>query len=295
MFTFGLGYKLKFGTKIEDGTLDVAEGYQLCVCLTSVDTIEKPTADERYSINLLKALHEAAWDQMAEECERDPQVVPDVVISCFAGANLKGKVNKNRAVKPMFSYPKKETGKGIKVDDTSKPLRTYFPLMTYGKGRKMKNKTLIYGPGDQKKSPESIFGKRGTVHLVLRCEDVYWGSHSDASYTASVRLKINDMNWIPQKTVEPKRHLGKNTAPIEENDESDNENREDDSFHNPKGNDEQDSGFINKDDEDPEKVLNEGGETDEEPPPPKKVKTSTAADKRKAHLAKKKVNKKKNE
>lgn len=330
-FTFGINYVVPFGTPKEEICLEIAEGYQICYSLTSIDTIEKPTKDEKYSINVLKTLQDVAWEALVEECEKDDdeREVPAPTYNSYLGATKGGKENRAYAIKPIFSYPtKKVEGKKNKVEDRSKPLRAYFKFLTFGTGEDMKCSTMIFGPGDKKVSPARYLDKWGTAHPCLLLKDIFWGSHGQkATYGGSVRLRVNDMNFTPQKEVATvKRRLGANTAPAEEYEENSDDSG-DDSFptpgvkskskakSSPKKSNSDDEGFEDGDDDkSPMDALD--GDSDEDdgssskgksskkvvtkkttkPSVSKKTKsdtkTKTIAEKRKEQLAKRKAAKK---
>jgi hypothetical protein len=304
-FTYGVNFVTPFGTKKEDICLEIAEGYQICYSLTSRDTIEKPTKNEKYAINILQTLNDVAWDMLVEECSKDEDdvVVPPAAYNSYLGATKGGKENRSYAIKPLLSHPQKEVevkGKKRKVDDRSKPLRSYFKFLTFGKGEEMSCRTLIYGPGDKKVSPQRYLDKWGNAHPCLILQGIYWGPHGPKStHGGSVRLRVNDMNFVPQKESAPvKRRLPANLAPAEEFESGDESG--DDSFPDPSAKtkkpasskasaskkstkQEKDEGFEEADedespmDDKPSDDESEGEESEEEETPPPKKSSKTPA------------------
>ena len=48
-------------------------------------------------------------------------------------------------------------------------------------------------------SPFMCMNVHGTCHLVVLWESIYWGAHGQASYAVSVRLRLTEMNFTPNK------------------------------------------------------------------------------------------------
>ena len=76
-------------------------------------------------------------------------------------------------------------------------MRTYIKLLSKGKGKKIKCETNIFGPGDRKRSPFKYIGTHGACHPVVHWDSIFCGPHGQASYGASIRLKVTEMNFSP--------------------------------------------------------------------------------------------------
>ena len=253
-FCFGVNGVYEIGTKKDDKIIENMKGLQMCYPLTGMKTIENPTKDEKYTQRILEALWGATWKKMQEECEMEELRVPNPSYNSYLAA-VKRK-NPEYAVKPVFAFPQKIDPKNStkKIEDRSKPRRVFIKFRTKGEGRKMRCFTQIYGPGDrQDKTGLKYFNVRGRVHPVIKWAGVFWGSHGQkASHGASVRLRVEQMNYTPLADEIPKRRmLPSNSAPPIEEDNSDNEDRydstgEDEGFENP-GDDENPADIIKGD------------------------------------------------
>ena len=280
-FCFGINAIHPIGTSKEDKTVDAQTGLQICYPITSMKTIDKPTKEEQHTKEVLDALFNVTWEYMQTRCELDidESGIPGPAYNSFLGAIRGGKLNPFYAVKATYTFPL-TTPKGSKkkVEDRTKPARLYMKLITKGNGRKLRCITPVHGPGDQKVNASKYMDVRGHVHPVVKWDGVFWGSHGQkATHGASVRLRVCEMNYVPQSDGVPhRRMLGANSAPIVEDDGSDDdEDLKDDG---------KDEGFVQPgDDTSPLEGLNADEETEEteeteeieeEPaatPPPKKT------------------------
>ena len=127
------------------------------------------------------------------------------------------------AVKPLYDYSTTINQKtGEKYKDYTKPMRTYIKLLTKGKGKKIRCETNIFGPGDRKRSPFKYMGIHGACHPVVHWDRIFWGPHGQASYGASIGLKVTEMNFSPsvmKRSVHPRRML--RAIPVKESEDSD--------------------------------------------------------------------------
>lgn len=301
-FCFGVNGNYKFGISQEEQTTENLEGLQICYNLTSMDTIDDPTDDEIYVKNLLDSLYNEAFKKVKEECEKpkSKRIAPQLTVSAYNQSKMDndGKVDPDEVLKPLYSFPNKKLENGDTIPDTEKPARSYIKLITYGKGRKLDCKTSIYGPGDRlDKTGLKYLDVMGTVKPVVTIEDMYWGSHMKKPWGVSIRMKVHEMNFIPQSSAPTKRFLTSNKAPAEEfSDESNDDNSKHDSdsddsndfFENVVGQDSEDDGNLD-DTEDP--VLLE----DEKESKPKKGKSKKPkiSKKKKPKTSKKKTKSKK--
>lgn len=258
-FFFGINGIYPNGTKDTEKSIEIIEGLQICYLLTSMETIENPTKDEQYAMDTLKALWQLTVKRIGEFVEDEDIELPGVTESAYHAS--KAKDDPSVVVKPCFDYPMKKVegkkGKEKLEPDTSKPQRSYLKLETFGKGRKMKCNSLVYGPGDKAISPLRFLDRRGRVKPVIHWSGVYYGAHGKRSWGASVTLRVSEMNFVPQKRGgPPRRMLAKNTAPAEllDNEMSDEES----DFPSPSvKNEEEDHGFSDGDSETPDKALEE--------------------------------------
>lgn len=268
-FCFGVNAVYDLMTTKEDKVIDNAKGLQICYPLTGMKSIESPSKDEKYAISVLQALWQVTWDKMKEECEKDSLLVPEPTYNSYLAAQKRKEPE--RAVKPVFSFPMKEDDSKKKIEDKSKPRRAYIKLLTKGDGRKMRCSTQIYGPGDkQDKTGLKYLDVRGRVHMVVKWEGAFWGSHGQkAPYGASVRLRVAQMNFTPQPDeAEKRRMLPQNSAPVAEDDGSDNEK------HHDEDSDGENEGFV-KPGEDDGNPLDALGDDEVQKPNKKKITKET--------------------
>jgi hypothetical protein len=235
--TFGPSYKHVFGTPKEKEGPENVEGMQISYPLTSMKTVEEPTAEEAAFKNLLDAIWKLSIEKMGEEVLRPrPQkgskgvpgqtlVVPPPTVNSYKGAinqDDESLSDFTQAIKVLYSYPKKKdekTQKTIDEFDTTKPQRAYFPLITKGKGLKMKVHTKFYGPGDKTEHPSKYIGAKIALVPAFVWEGSYWGSCGPTSPCGgTIRIKLAEANVIPavESGVPMHRMLARNEAPAED-------------------------------------------------------------------------------
>lgn len=218
---FGVSPNHKYlSEKIEENI----EGYQVCYSYTDLTSVAKPTEEEQYGLDIMKAL----WDLTVEKgrieatMEEDKVRIPAPAVNSFAGAEAQLKRNKlafQNAVKLPFEHPNQ---KDSKVKDKTKPLRSYFKLVTQGKGPDCKILTPFYEPGDNKVNGKKFIEKRGVIEPCVKWEGVRWGAHQNAPHGASLKFVITEANFVPGRNDKLPTHrmLSANTAePVEEDSE----------------------------------------------------------------------------
>lgn len=307
-FCFGMNGVYPMSTADEDKRIENMTGMQICYPLTSMTTIDNPVEKEKQTKEVFDTIYECSWDNMVEQCnpdiESEERKVPPPSYNSYIAATSGKTLRKNEAFKPPYSFPlvKSKENSKKKVEDRSKPQRAYIKLMTKGEGRKMKFHTHLYGPGDKKESPFKYIDKKGKVTPVMKWEGIYWGAHGVKPYGASIQLRISEMNYTPLTDGGPKRRmLGRNTAPIPEDESSGSENEggyedgneHEEGFAQPGDSQDQMNMLGNRDQEEPEEQKEP---EKEEETPIRKTKPKTSVEKRKEALKKKAANKtKKNE
>lgn len=286
-FCFGVNAIYPIGTKQENKTFDKVDGLQICYPITSMDTIDDPSSDEQYCMDVLDGLWNAAVEALKRELEREEELIPPPTMS--AGITAEKKKKWDYAIKPIYSHPTPEGNDGKRHEDRTKPQRTYIKLLTRGKGRDLKALTPFYGPGDRKMSAMKFIDKRGFITPVIKWDGIFWGAHGSSSYGGSVRLRVAEANFTPQEEgMTSRRFLGANTdTPVEEVDESEDDN----ASHFPSPLPPSKSEGFNQSTNDPLAESEEGGasssneeedEASEEPEPPKPKKRMTLAERKKA-------------
>jgi hypothetical protein len=262
-----------FGMDKAEQSPETVTGYQFTYMLTSQETINEPTKDEQYAIDIFEFIGELMWEKLCEEYEKDDEsVIPPSSKNCYLGATAKkGHTNKSYAVKPIFEYPNKpidEKSKNKKREkDTTQPMRIYMKLNCFGKGKDLKCFTKIYGPGNKLVSPARYNKTPCTVHPVIQLKKVFWGSHGKNTHGVSLNMHVSEMNIVPLSR-EGQRFLAPNSAPEEEDDEQS-------FFHNPVGNSQSETNAYKEIDfsEDSKNLIEdlEHSEEEEEEKPKKKI------------------------
>ena len=228
-FTFGINSNYPMGCAEEDKTADKRNGLQICYPLTSLDTVNNPTDDEQYTIDTFDKLWNAVWKKMEEEAEKDEPTIPDPSCNAYLGAQKRNKPE--YAIKPIATFPRVPktsplAQNGKRPFDKTKPKRTYVKLMTKGSGTKLRCDTQIFGPGNKlDKTGLKFEDVKGYVHPVFYIQGIYWGSHGQTSYGASLTIRVAQMNFEPKESAAPMVQLlpPNNAAPIDEDDNSDEE------------------------------------------------------------------------
>jgi hypothetical protein len=221
---FELGEQLTFGVNTlhpydmndADKTPDTVDSLQICYPMTSMETVNDPTEEEKHCIDLFDNLIEKTKAKGIEEASRKTSSMPK-----NARASFKDESTADEVIKPLYFHSKNPE---TKQEDTTKPKKSYIKLITYGKGKQMKVNTVFYGPGDKRVNPMKYVDVRGKIHPVVRLEAVTWGSQGTSDYLAFIRMKVLQANYTPTDSViSSKRFLSPNTAPNVEDDDFENE------------------------------------------------------------------------
>ena len=273
-------------TYLKEKTEENIEGYQVCYPYTELSTVAKPTEEEQYGLDLMKALWDLTVEKGRVEATMDEPRVPAPTVNSFAGAEAQFKKNKlafQNAVKLPYEHP---NIKDSKQKDKTKPLRSYFKLVTQGKGADCRILTPFYEPGDNKVNGKKFIEKRGVIEPCVKWEGVRWGAHQNAPHGASLKFVITEANFVPggNSKLPKKRMLPANTAePVEEDSEEEvpsqrkggksQSSTEDDHTGEAEGFDAPDG---EGDDADPMKELKASPATNGKKPPAKQSSTSTS-------------------
>lgn len=223
--TFGFSYSYKH---MKPQTEEWLEGMQASYPLTSLQTASNPTPEEAAVIQIFKDIHMAAVNKAREEMKKKPCVLPAPTRNSLRGAEEDGEWD--NFIKPLMDYP---NIKDTKKKDLTKPLRSYFKLLTTGKASKMRCLTRVYGPGDELVSPLKYLtnkndppgtSKQGDLTPVVKWQKIYWGSCGPESPCGgSIKTTIIECTYAPAAGFDPlpkHRIVGKNTAEkIEEEEE----------------------------------------------------------------------------
>ena len=210
---------------------DTIDGYQIGYPLTSFSTVDNPTEYEQATKYAFDSMFEVTCKAMERFCsvKRSECKVPAPTYSSFGAAKVDG--DWTYAVKPLYVYQKSvDENTGEKIDDKTKPMKAYIKLKTRGKGKNIKCLTRIHGPGDKLTHPKELKDIRIEGYPVIQWEGVFWGTHGRNSHGASLRLKVNDMNFTPTKDDDRRlckyRILSPNTAPLPQEEEEEEQKSE---------------------------------------------------------------------
>lgn len=242
-FTFGINANYPFNCK--DFIPENKTGYQICYNMTTMDTVDNPTQEERQAFVKFDALQQFAWEVFEKEATKEDLEIPEVCLNSYSTAKLRKDIK--MAVKTPYGYSSIEGKNGKKVEDRTKPAKVYVKLSTSGKGNDIKNHTKIYGPGDKLLSPESLQDVRGRAQIVFKLEGIFWGAHGTKAYGASLRFVASEINFTPvSRNVSSRRMLPPNENTFVPSDIKE-EDSEDESFEDPMGDDKDDKlDFLNE-------------------------------------------------
>ncbi len=221
-FCFGINPTFPFGlTDEKEKTDDKIDGFQVCYMLNSNDTVEDPTEDEtkfKMIADRMVELNKLAFEYESRK-PKELKVVGPLVFNAFNSTRLDDGESIDYYIKPLCEHPnelvdKKKTGK----KDTSKPLRTYLPLWSFGGPNKEQPLTLkaqIFGPDPsgkqggefQDKTGLAYRDKRGLIKPVIQWGGLYWGSHNSKPWVVNTQLKITECNFTPMVAATQKRFL----------------------------------------------------------------------------------------
>lgn len=281
--TYGIFPSYPFGMAKDLQGPDTINGYQFTYPLTTQETVNSPTKEEQYLIDVFDYLSGLMWEKLCEEVEKDDEShIPPVSKNCYLGATAKkGGINKSYAIKPIYEYPnKQDDGKQSankkREKDTTQPLRIYMKLNCFGSGNNLKCFTKIYGPGNKMVSPAKYHKVQCTIHPVLQLKKIFWGSHGKNTHGVSLNMHVSEMNIVPLSR-EGQRFLAPNSAPEEEDDEQS-------FFHNPVGNSQSETNAykeidFSEDSKNPIEDLEHSEEEEEEKPKKKIVNKKSSSSK----------------
>lgn len=207
-------------------TDDNLKGYQLTYPLTSLQTIANPTEDEEKVMNFIDGLWNVTLEHYKELAKLGKKAgIPSISLTAIKGCD--GEFTD--ALKHAYGHPRDQQTREI---NTEKPKQMYIPLVTWGRGKKVKNSTPLYdsqNPDDKPQNPEKYMpatpddnARPYAVMPVVKFRGIYWGQHgSDASWGASLKFELIEA------TIEPitigrmpnKRLLPKNTNTVSADDE----------------------------------------------------------------------------
>ncbi|HSA76096.1 MAG TPA: hypothetical protein VLE02_01005 [Nitrosarchaeum sp.] len=226
---FSLTYKHGFDS---DPSPENRTGIQLGYPLTSRDTKNKPTKEEKFTLSVLQQLFKLAVNAVKEEKKKGEKSE----VMQLRHMDVSGKEEK--FVKPL------ET-KGKKPEDSDK---IYPSLLSFGKGEDMKVSCLIFDENganldvhaytvtyDPKAPKTTGFSPIYKMKPCLKVTGLYWGKHGDKNpYIVSVTLKV-------ARIIIKETEFGNQGPPKEfflpppiKNGEDGFSNKEDDPFKTPK-------------------------------------------------------------
>jgi hypothetical protein len=204
--------------KKEDRTMDNIDGFQICYPMTTLDTKDDPTENEKITKSRFDKIWELTKDAGIKFCDlpEEDLKVPGPTSNSFAGAKDGG--NWKRFIKPMYEHSMIVNEKTKrKTPDTTKPQKAYIKLDTRGKGKKLACGTIITGPGNKNVRPEVYMSTEdtpvmGNAEPVILWDEIYWGQHGTNPHGGSAKIKLSEMNFTPKSSFGPGiKMLGANT------------------------------------------------------------------------------------
>ena len=197
----------QFGLNANQQTMDNIEGLQISYPMTSKETMNNPTELERSAFEIFDKFRNMVATALKGGFFKASKATRSACKN--AGNNLIS------AVKPIYNYTK----------DGNKPQRAYFKLNTKDKGKKMKCWTKIYDSGDEQQTFDKFMANIGetpdltTAKIILDLQDIYWGSHNNTPYGASIRLRVREVRLIPIKYDDTSFLFGDLTSEDEDEEE----------------------------------------------------------------------------
>jgi hypothetical protein len=206
---FGVSLSYPLGTPETDQTPDKVKGLQICYPMTSLKTMKAPTPEEAAYRKMIVEIWESAYAHGAAQVTSNP-AVPGISVNSFMAAAAQKK--RENAIKVPFDYRNDKKDKTKK--DFTKPEQMYVKLYTKGQGLKIRCETKFYGPGDTRLNGMSLVDEQGALTPVFKLEGMYFGSHGPrAPQGASVRIRLNEANWVPGSIGGAKVSTQRFTAP----------------------------------------------------------------------------------
>ena len=198
---------------------DEATGMQINYPLTSLQSIDKPTKQEKALKRMTDAIQKKVFEDGVEEANKDETCMPGVSVNSFVVGEKKGKPE--LAVKSIFS-PKMTTlpGSDKKVVDKSKPQSAYLKIWTKGKKDKLQSLASFWGPGDRERNPIYFMDTPGLITPTVRFDGAYHGAHAKNPWGTSLRWVVTEATYTPVEAAEKKRRGPINSAPAAEDDSS---------------------------------------------------------------------------
>ena len=205
-----------FGLNEKQKTMDNIQGLQFSYPMTSRETIKQPTESERSIFDIFDSLRHIV--ATALKCGFSKASKATKTACKNAGPD-----NLIVAVKPIYNYTK----------DPNKPQRAYFKLNTKDKGKKMKCWTKIYDSDDTEQTFDTYMAFMGdtpdlsTAKIILDLQYIYWGSHNNTPYGASIGLRVREVKLTPVKRDETSFLFGD----LSEEEDDDEDEEEEDNGH----------------------------------------------------------------
>lgn len=207
---FGISYKYGFtGPKDDPNNIT---GMQACYPVTSSDTIDKPTSEEKQFDNMMTLMHKKFVQYVKENAES-----PDLHEKAL---NL---IKLNKFVKEAYSWRKVPVDpakkNGPKKEDRSKPRTFYCDIPTTGKQAETQAQITVFGPGDEPIPASSIVSKLGEFNFVFAIKSLSYATQGASEYAAKPKFLVVQASYVPKATGTqafiPKRRLLPSNPAIE--------------------------------------------------------------------------------
>jgi hypothetical protein len=182
-------------------------GYQLTYGMTSFFNKDEPSENEKYFIGLIDSLvlkvKESIEQFTKEKDEKGQCPLPKITVNGVKSGD-------DDWFKPVYDYPTVKDLKGNKVPDKTKPQRMYVKLITHGRDATLKVHTKVFDGEELMNVADIVNGDGGgacEIDPVFKLESVYYGSHGDKSYSASLQIKLDQCNYYPVQTHSTPRFI----------------------------------------------------------------------------------------
>lgn len=187
-FGFNLNY-----TYMKPEIEENLNGMQVCYPLSSLQTVNNPTEEEKAFMKVVDYVYEALVAKAKSEVDYKPSRLNTAARGILVTANADGDIS--TAVKPLAEHP---NVKDTKRKDLTKPKRIYMKLVTKGKGKDMVVHTRVKGPGNKIHNARDFVGVSGNMAPAVQFGPVFWGSHGQTSpHGVSCKTRVLEANFTP--------------------------------------------------------------------------------------------------
>lgn len=191
-------------------------GFQMCINITTNDTMDGPTDTEQLYMDKLDDVRKAAYEHIKKSENMAYLSNKCAGPASFLKAGIEG-------LKVAYSLPAEKERDGRTF---TSPHQQYLKLLAYRrskrKGEKITNplelwdiKTRVKGPGNREVNPLKYVKVSGNCTLAIKLDRIYFGSHGDSAVGANLQFKVYECNFTPRSRENVQSLLPDNKDPEE--------------------------------------------------------------------------------